>query len=745
MTDIEFNDIAAEIKGAMCGGRLKLTEQNIIFKNIKTGKVEQIQADDLEFVNWQKLVGNWGLRIFLKNGTLHRFTGFKESDQDKLAKYFKNKYSLDMLEKELSVKGWNWGTAKFAGSVLSFDVGNLTGFEIPLNNVSQCTTGKNEVTLEFHQNDDAPISLLEMRFHIPSSELAGDLDPVEAFHKQVMKEASVISVSGDAIAIFREIQCLTPRGRYDIKIFSTFFQLHGKTFDYKIPMSTVLRLFALPHKDGRQNFFVISLDPPIKQGQTRYHYLVLLFGQDEDTSIELPFSEEELQDKFEGKLKKEESGATWEVLGKVMKAIVNRKITVPGDFTGHSGTPAVSCSYKAAAGYFYPLERGFIFIHKPPLHIRFEEIASVNFARGGGTTRSFDFEIELKNSVVHTFSSIEKEEYGKLFDFICKKKLRVKNRGKSDKVNYNDDFGDSDNENEPDAYLARVKREAQERDDGDDGGDSEDESTDEDFNPNQEDSDVAEEYDSNPSPTDSDEGSDASGGGSGGEKKKKKEKKAKKTITISEKPRKKRQKKEKDENKPKRAASAYMLWFNENREKIKSDNPGIAFTDIAKKGGELWKKLEDKSEWEAKAAKQKEEYMEAMKEYKASGGSGDKSSKKSSGSKKSNTTVSPTKAGSGGSFISKEYIDTDSDSSDDNKKKKKESKSDAKPSKKSESEDDNSENSTPEKGKKNKNADSPKKKKERKKDSEDDDDEIDEPVESTPPTSDDSDAGSESD
>src|SRR5690348_18079245 len=47
-----------------------------------------------------------------------------------------------------------------------------------------------------------------------------------------------------------------------------------------------------------------------------------------------------------------------------------------------------SCSYKAAAGYIYPLERGFIFIHKPPLHIRFEEVNSVNFARSGGSTRS---------------------------------------------------------------------------------------------------------------------------------------------------------------------------------------------------------------------------------------------------------------------------------------------------------------------------------------------------------------------
>jgi structure-specific recognition protein 1 len=75
-------------------------------------------------------------------------------------------------------------------------------------------------------------------------------------------------------------------------VYPSFFQLHGKTFDYKIAMSTVLRLFLLPHKDGRQIFFVVSLDPPIKQGQTRYHFLTFLFQQDEDeTTIELPFSE----------------------------------------------------------------------------------------------------------------------------------------------------------------------------------------------------------------------------------------------------------------------------------------------------------------------------------------------------------------------------------------------------------------------------------------------------------------------
>ncbi|KAH8318304.1 hypothetical protein KR074_002048 [Drosophila pseudoananassae] len=692
MTDsLEYNDINSEVRGVLCSGRLKLTEQHIIFKNTKTGKVEQIAADDIDLINSQKFVGTWGLRVFTKSGVLHRFTGFRDSENEKLGKFIKDAYSQDMVEKEMCVKGWNWGTARFMGSVLSFDKESKTIFEVPLSHVSQCVTGKNEVTLEFHQNDDAPVGLLEMRFHIPAVESA-DEDPVDKFHQNVMNKASVISASGESIAIFREIQILTPRGRYDIKIFSTFFQLHGKTFDYKIPMDSVLRLFMLPHKDSRQMFFVLSLDPPIKQGQTRYHYLVLLFAPDEETTIELPFSEEELRDKYEGKLEKELSGPVYEVMGKVMKVLIGRKITGPGNFIGHSGTAAVGCSFKAAAGYLYPLERGFIYIHKPPLHIRFEEISSVNFARSGGSTRSFDFEVTLKNGTVHIFSSIEKEEYAKLFDFITQKKLHVSNMGK-DKSGYKDvDFGDSDNENEPDAYLARLKAEAREKEEDDDGDDSDEESTDEDFKPNENESDVAEEYDSNVE-SDSEEDSDASGGGgdSDGAKKKNKEKKAekkeKKEKKHKEKERTKKPTKKKESDKPKRATTAFMLWLNDTREKIKKDNPGIKVTEIAKKGGEMWKELKDKSKWEEAAAKDKLRYQEEMRNYKPSGGGSD-TEKGAKASKKRKSDASPTKKAnsSGSGFKSKEYISDDDSSTDEDKAKSKDKEPAKKKSKSSDDE-----------------------------------------------------------
>ena len=56
-----------------------------------------------------------------------------------------------MTNKEFSVKGWNYGASKFEGGVLSFEVSSVPAFEIPINTVSGCVSGKNEVTLEFHQ------------------------------------------------------------------------------------------------------------------------------------------------------------------------------------------------------------------------------------------------------------------------------------------------------------------------------------------------------------------------------------------------------------------------------------------------------------------------------------------------------------------------------------------------------------------------------------------------------------------
>ena len=52
-----------------------------------------------------------------------------------------------------------------------------------------------------------------------------------------------------------------------------------------------MRLFLLPHKDGKRMFFVIGLDPPIRQGVTRYHYIVLEFNKEDDVDVEITATE----------------------------------------------------------------------------------------------------------------------------------------------------------------------------------------------------------------------------------------------------------------------------------------------------------------------------------------------------------------------------------------------------------------------------------------------------------------------
>ena len=91
---------------------------------------------------------------------------------------------------------------------------------------------------------------------------------------------------------------------------------------------------------------------------------------------------------------------------------------------------------------------------------------------------------------------------------------------------------------------------------------------------------------------------------------------------LEVKQRKPRKNKQKDPNAPKRPASAYMLWLNENRASIKDEllttNPEAKITDVTKRAGEIWKTLTDdeKASFQTASEELRAKYHEAMKVYK---------------------------------------------------------------------------------------------------------------------------------
>ncbi|CAJ0766563.1 4711_t:CDS:2, partial [Entrophospora sp. SA101] len=64
----------------------------------------------------------------------------------------------------------------------------------------------------------------------------------------------------------------------------------------------------------------------------------------------------------------------------------------------------------------------------------------------------------------------------------------------------------------------------------------------------------------------------------------------------------------KSSSEPKRALSAYMFFVRGNREKVKAENPGAKFGEIAKLVGEKWKALNDKTFYNEMAADDKKRY-----------------------------------------------------------------------------------------------------------------------------------------
>jgi structure-specific recognition protein 1 len=72
-------------------------------------------------------------------------------------------------------------------------------------------------------------------------------------------------------------------------MFATFFRIRGKSHDYRIMFSSIRRIFLLPKPDDLHYSFVVQVDPPVRQGQTRYPFLVFQFDRDEevDASIKL--------------------------------------------------------------------------------------------------------------------------------------------------------------------------------------------------------------------------------------------------------------------------------------------------------------------------------------------------------------------------------------------------------------------------------------------------------------------------
>ncbi|KAJ2710135.1 FACT complex subunit [Coemansia spiralis] len=443
------------------------------------GGVLALQREDLRRLQWQRMARGYGLRIYMKNGTVHRLDGFTADDFDTLRDAAKRLFHGMALEtRDISTKGWNWGRTDFEGTTMTFRVDNRPMFDLPMACVSNTNlANKNEVSIELQpprgrslKRKGGPDELVEVRFYVPGTatadkktgsdaddDNAGDeqVDGDEAvsaasvFHDTIKERADLGQVSGDSIVQFAEILCLTPRGRYSIDMFSHFLRLRGKTYDYKIPYENVQRMFLVSKADELHMMFVVGLNPPIRQGQTRYPYLVLQFVRDEEAAVDLNFDADPAARRFEGRLRRHYDEPLYRIVANVFKGVTDKRLIEGGAFRGYHGSQGIKASLKASEGTLYPLEKGFLFAPKPTLYIPHSDIASIVFSRVEASStnkmRTFDLKLNMHGSQDYQFVSINREEHATIEAYLTEHGIKMLSElGETAAVSYKGMDADSD-------------------------------------------------------------------------------------------------------------------------------------------------------------------------------------------------------------------------------------------------------------------------------------------------------------
>ena len=183
---------------------------------------------------------------------------------------------------------------------------------------------------------------------------------LQVLYNELVQYTDTGAAVGDPVATFDGAAVLAPRGRFNIELYLSFLKLTGQVWicvssaifsphacvhlwpcflrvkasisfhtafwtaqvsrsqhwaaeqlpvmhgisrlqaqDYRIQYDSIVRIFLLPKSHTPHTLVVVSLDPPIRKGQTFYPHILVQLPTEEDTSIELQITDSQLEEKNE--------------------------------------------------------------------------------------------------------------------------------------------------------------------------------------------------------------------------------------------------------------------------------------------------------------------------------------------------------------------------------------------------------------------------------------------------------------
>ena len=309
-----------------------------------------------------------------------------------------------------------------------------------------------EIDIPFEEYNEQHDVFCGIRLFIPNKTEAPETENpepthAETIHEEIRKKSKIEENVGDLLCTLPDLPLVVPRGKYTADLYRDNSQskgevrLHGSTFSYKVNFKNILKAFLLPQNDDSNTNLVIGFDKPLRQGNTSYPYIIFQFKRSKEMKVEMKLPKEQLQS-IHPDLQESIEGPYYEIVAKLLKTVIGINVIIPGEFKTAGGHTGLKCHIGNQEGLLFPLNKSLIFIKKPVIYIRLDDIAWVEFLRisAGGVVRGFDFVVALKSGHRTSFSGADRRESDNIKAYFEKNKVEVKTI--DDNLQINEELGD---------------------------------------------------------------------------------------------------------------------------------------------------------------------------------------------------------------------------------------------------------------------------------------------------------------
>ena len=234
-------------------------------------------------------------------------------------------------------------------------------------------------------------------------------------YRHIVERAKIGEFAGESIATMLDVNLAVPRGKYTVDFYQKSIRFHGITFNYNVEYRNITKGFILPMTNEAQVSIVLQLnkDRPIYQGQTVYRYIVIQIKKEIAVDIKTKVNPELLEKAPHlSELQQDYTGPQFQVFVDLLHATASINLIQPGNhFKSKQSQPCLKANIKAQPGWLYMLKQSIIFIPKPVLYFRVEDIYATEFHRINAASKQFDLKVSIKDEKKEVeFMGIERAE-----------------------------------------------------------------------------------------------------------------------------------------------------------------------------------------------------------------------------------------------------------------------------------------------------------------------------------------------